>query len=209
MAEFSGAQWCARFPTSAKLDDLLPDFADSCRAFLSALKKADATVTIAATYRPVERAYLMHWCCMIGGSGQDPAKAPAMKGVNIDWKHGGSIQKAREAARAMMAGYQIKFPAALVRRHHQRPGNALALDRLWTSERIGQNHFALGVGFGTNLRALGHAGGTLHRVRDRHRWRGAGLRRRHLRDWIRRRSRGVGPHRLHRRRRPEADRQMA
>lgn len=70
MAENSGAQWCKRFPCSTSLDDLLPDFGDSCRAFISQLKKAGATVSVATTYRPVERAYLMHWCCMVGNSGQ-------------------------------------------------------------------------------------------------------------------------------------------
>jgi hypothetical protein len=34
MAEVSGPAWCARFPTSTKLDDLLPDFGDGCRAFI-------------------------------------------------------------------------------------------------------------------------------------------------------------------------------
>ena len=73
MAEVSGPQWCARFPTSNKLEDLTQDFGDACRAFISAMKKGGATVSVAATYRPPERAYLMHWCCMIGNSGQDPA----------------------------------------------------------------------------------------------------------------------------------------
>ena len=71
MSEPSGPQWCPRFPTSASLDDLLPDFGDATKAFISAMKKGGATVSVAATYRPAERAYLMHWCCMIGGSGQD------------------------------------------------------------------------------------------------------------------------------------------
>jgi len=120
MSEPSGPQWCARFPTSAKLDDLLPDFGDACRAFISAMTKGGATVSIAATYRPPERAYLMHWCCMIGGSGQDPAAVPAMAGVAIDWSCGHNLAQAKAAARAMMAKYDIQFPAALVSRHTQR-----------------------------------------------------------------------------------------
>ena len=78
MAEVSGPQWCARFPPSKSLDDLLPDFSDQVRAFLSQLSKAGASVSIADTYRPPQRAYLMHWCCMIGGSGQDPHAVPPM-----------------------------------------------------------------------------------------------------------------------------------
>jgi hypothetical protein len=120
MAEVSGPGWCARFPTSTSLDDLVPDFGDRVRAFLSRLRAGGATVDIAATFRPPERAYLMHWCCMVGGSGQDPSAVPHMAGVAIDWAHGGSTPSARAAARQMMARYQIKFPAALISRHTQR-----------------------------------------------------------------------------------------
>ncbi len=120
MAEESGPQWCALYPASTSLDDLLPDFGDKVRAFLSQLTKAGATVTIADTYRPPERAYLMHWCCMVGSSGQDPDNVTAMPGVNIDWAHGGAIPVARDAAREMMSGYDIQFPAALESRHTQR-----------------------------------------------------------------------------------------
>jgi hypothetical protein len=120
MAEFSGPEWCARFPTSTALDDLLPDFADRVRAFLSQLSHGGATVAVNATYRPPQRAYLMHWCCMIGGSGQDTAAIPPMDGVDIDWTHNHAPISARAAARQMMTRYKIQFPAALVSRHTQR-----------------------------------------------------------------------------------------
>jgi hypothetical protein len=120
MAEVSGPGWCARFPTSTSLDDLVPDFGDRARAFLSRLRAGGATIDIAATFRPPERAYLMHWCCMVGASGQDPSAVPHMAGVAIDWTHGGETPSARAAARQMMTRYQIKFPAALVSRHTQR-----------------------------------------------------------------------------------------
>jgi hypothetical protein len=118
--EFSGPEWCARFPCSKSLDDLMPDFAGRVRAFLSALSHAGARISIADTYRPPQRAYLMHWCCMVGASGQDPDAVPPMADVAIDWLHGGDVAAARAAARAMMAGYRIRFPAALHSRHTQR-----------------------------------------------------------------------------------------
>jgi hypothetical protein len=120
MSEPAGPQWCARFPTSDRLEDLTPDFGDACRAFISALRHGGARVAIAATFRPPERAYLMHWCCMIGGSGQDPATVTPMAGVAIDWTCGNDLTQAKSAARAMTAKYQIRFPAALVSRHTQR-----------------------------------------------------------------------------------------
>jgi hypothetical protein len=56
MAEPAGPQWCARFPASQSLDDLLPDFGDKVHAFLSQMQKAGASISIADTYRPPERA---------------------------------------------------------------------------------------------------------------------------------------------------------
>lgn len=120
----SGAPWCLQFPTSTSLADLVPPFRSAALAFVQSLRTAGASVSIAATYRPPERAYLMHWSCMIGGGGQDPAAVPSMHGVSIDWTHGGNIAAARAAAREMMQGYEIKFPAALVSRHTQ----GLAID---------------------------------------------------------------------------------
>ena len=99
----SGAQWCARFPTSTELVALQPDFMRRCSAFIGALRAGGATVHISATYRPPERAYLMHWACMIGGAGQDPAAVPPMAGVDIDWTHGGDPKAAGSAAKASIS----------------------------------------------------------------------------------------------------------
>ena len=124
MSEQSGAQWCTRFPTSAFIDDLVDPFRTAVHRFVDALRAGGATVTISATYRPPERAYLMHWCCMIADTGQDPATVPPMAGVDIDWTHGGDIEDARDAAMDMKMAYRIRFPAALHSRHTQR----LAID---------------------------------------------------------------------------------
>ncbi|HVU21749.1 MAG TPA: hypothetical protein VHE09_13540 [Rhizomicrobium sp.] len=120
MPEPSGPQWCARFPTSVSPGDLLSDFRDRVLAFISAMKRGGASVSIAATYRPPERAYLMHWCCMVADSGQDPAAVPPMKGVSIDWTCAGSVLTARKNSAAMKKGYAIQYPAALASRHTQR-----------------------------------------------------------------------------------------
>jgi hypothetical protein len=120
MSELSGPQWCARFPTGVSPTDLLPDFRDRVLAFISAMQRGGATVHIGATYRPPERAYLMHWCCKIADSGQDPGAVPPMPGVEIDWSHDGNASDARAAAAAMKKGYAIQFPAALTSRHTQR-----------------------------------------------------------------------------------------
>jgi hypothetical protein len=120
MLEPSGAQWCARYPTSTSLVDLAEPFRTSVSNFISALRTANGSVQVNATYRPQERAYLMHWCCMIADSGQDPAAVPPLAGVAIDWTHGGDHAGAKAGAAAMKQGYNIAFPAALVSRHTQR-----------------------------------------------------------------------------------------
>ncbi|HTT97769.1 MAG TPA: hypothetical protein VMF58_06935 [Rhizomicrobium sp.] len=120
MSEPSGVAWCARFPTSVSPDDLLPAFRDRVLAFISAMERGGAKVSIGATYRPPQRAYLMHWCCMIADSGQDPSAVPQMPAVDIDWSHSGDVADARMAAAAMKSAYEIRFPAALASRHTQR-----------------------------------------------------------------------------------------
>lgn len=118
--EPSGAQWCARFPTSVAVTNLAEPFRSNVIRFIEALRAGGLTEHVAATWRPAPRAWLMHWCCMIADSGQDPAAVPPLAGVAIDWAHGGDIAAARAAARAMKAGYGIAYPAALVSRHTQR-----------------------------------------------------------------------------------------
>lgn len=143
MPEPSGVQWVARFPGSKSADDLLPDFRDRVKAFISAVQRAGGAVSIASTFRPPERAYLMHWSCLIANSGQDPSGAAPLAGVDIDWAHGGDVGSARNAARKMVAGYGIKFPAALVSRHTQRRAIDMNIDWNGTLSVIdfnGQTH---------------------------------------------------------------------
>ena len=137
MSEPSGPQWVARFPGSVSSSDLLPEFRDRVLAFISAMKNGGASVSIAATYRPPERAYLMHWCSRIAGYTDPkthqhvidpPSAATPMAGVAIDWTHGGNDSAARAAAAQMVAGYGIKYPAVLVSRHTQRRAIDMSID---------------------------------------------------------------------------------
>src|SRR5262249_22043986 len=84
-----------------------------------------ARVRIATTYRPPERAWLMHWCWLIANGKVDPAKVPAMQSVDIDWQHLAgktpNIAAAHQAASQMATAYGIRYAPALVSRHTQRP----------------------------------------------------------------------------------------
>lgn len=118
--EPSGAQWVNRFPTSASLRDLLPAFSSSVQQFIQSIENAGGNVRISATYRPVERAYLMHYSWRIAREGMDPVDVPAKEGVNIDWTNKGNHADAVAAAQDMVSGYHIVYKPVLTSRHTQK-----------------------------------------------------------------------------------------
>lgn len=123
--EASGSQWVARFPTSTSLADLTPTFSKAVTSFIAAIKAAGGSVTISATYRPPERAYLMHYAWAIAKNGVSPVGIEKKAGVDIDWAHldtsGKSDNKAAvAAAAAMVKGYGMAHIAVLVSRHTQK-----------------------------------------------------------------------------------------
>lgn len=65
MNKLSGAGWVRSFTGKDSIHDLSIGFRDKVEKFHKALKQAGARVTISATLRPPERAYLMHWSWMI------------------------------------------------------------------------------------------------------------------------------------------------
>jgi D-alanyl-D-alanine dipeptidase len=114
--ELSGASWVARFPTSKDISDLTPDFAAAVNKFIDAIKAAGGSVSVSATYRPKERAYLMHYSAAIAKGTVKAKDVPAMAGVNIEWDHGDDKESVK-AAQAMASGYDIVYPPALESRH--------------------------------------------------------------------------------------------
>ena len=112
----------AKFPTSVSVDDLVSPFRENVEKFIQALKNAGASVTISATYRPVERAFLMHYAYSIAKDNLSPAKVPANPAIAIDWVHrtkNGRIDytASRQAAQDMVDGYDISFRPALASNH--------------------------------------------------------------------------------------------
>src|ERR1700761_7026349 len=118
----SGASWVSQFPTSKDVEDLASPFKDDLKEFLAALSAAGATVEISATYRPKERAFLMHYAFAIARKGLNPTAVPAMDGVDIDWVHrkaDGTIDlsASKDAAEDMVDGYGIVYEPALNSNH--------------------------------------------------------------------------------------------
>ena len=140
----SGKEWVKEFPTSDSVDDLEPDFRDKVKAFIAALTDAKAKISISATLRPRQRAYLMHYCWTINKKIDDPASVPAFKPtsgeheIDIQWLHkkpdgAPDVAASRTAAAEMVAAYgmtRLKVAPALGSNHIF--GKALDMSVGWT-----------------------------------------------------------------------------
>ena len=135
----SGPAWVSQFPTSRSIDDLVDPFRENVRQFVAALRESGASVTIADTRRPPERAYLMHFSFAIAKEAADPALVPAMAGVDIQWVHPDSpgtpgANASKDAAEKMVQRYGIAFRPALKTLHTQ--GNAIDMSIAWTGNLV-------------------------------------------------------------------------
>ncbi|MBU6450963.1 MAG: hypothetical protein KGS72_04235 [Cyanobacteria bacterium REEB67] len=132
----SGSAWVTKFPTSVDVADLASPFRENVKRFLAAITAAGGTYDIKATYRPVERAFLMHYAWSIARENLSPAKVPKNPAIDIDWVYrrpNGRIDytASRKAAQDMVDAYDIAFKPALVSQHTMR----LAIDVViaWTN----------------------------------------------------------------------------
>lgn len=135
----SGPIWVSQFSTSRSLEDLTEPFQTNAKRFISALKDAQATLTISDTLRPPQRAYLMHFSFVIAREGFDPASVPPMDGVDIQWVHldsSGNVDPmaSKNAAVQMVTGYGIVFKPVLNSRHTE--GRALDMDISWQNDLV-------------------------------------------------------------------------
>lgn len=182
----SGRAWYDDFPTSVSTDDLSEPFKTNATNFLKALADAGATYTINATYRPAQRAYLMHYAYAIARDGMNPASVPAYDGegasVNIDWVHrdaAGKVDRAasKTAAEEMVKAYDMAYTAALQSRHTE--GHAMDVDISWTGDLSIKNARGRTVvikssprnGAGNEeLHAVGRTYGVIKHKTDRPHW---------------------------------------
>ncbi len=131
--ELSGPAWCERFPTSSSLDTLIPPFRDKVKRFLAALEAGNAKVSVNATFRPKQRAYLMHYAWQIANGAAKPGAVPPMSGVEIGWVHSTNAESV-SAAQAMIATYAVEYQPALTSRHMQ--GLAIDMDIDWDGDLL-------------------------------------------------------------------------
>lgn len=132
--ELSGEIWVSRFRASKNTDDLTPQFKSCVDLFIAAIEAGGGKVDIANTYRPKERAYLMHWAHKIFRNGFPPAEVPAMAGVAIQWVHP-TLSQSIAAAEEMVLKFRIDnlaedTPPALNTKHTAR--EAIDMSITWT-----------------------------------------------------------------------------
>jgi hypothetical protein len=135
----SGPAWVTKFPNSRSPDKLVEPFRANVKKFLAALGEAGATVIIADTLRPPERAYLMHFAFSIARENLSPATVPARDGVDIQWVHPAapgvtSAKASKDAAEKMVQAYNIAFKPALRSRHTE--GRAIDMSIAWLGDLV-------------------------------------------------------------------------
>jgi len=138
MKRLSGEGWVARFTGRNDTQSLNPKFRGSVEKFLKSLKDAGVRITVSATFRPPERAYLMHWSWKLSRGLVKPTDIPAKSGVDIDWVHraaDGKIDnvKSINAAKDMVRAFgmtNLHVAPALNSRHTQ--GNAIDMTLSWS-----------------------------------------------------------------------------
>jgi hypothetical protein len=127
--ELSGPKWVAKFATSRTTSALTSAFGRKVDDFIAAIKAAGGSVTVSATYRPLRRAFLMHYSGRVANEEIDPAKVPKYNGININWVHPTEAESIN-AAKQMMQGYHIQFPAALKSNHTARRAIDMTIRRI-------------------------------------------------------------------------------
>ena len=175
MPQLSGPIWVNRFPTSTSVSDLTPAFATAVDAFTASLEAGGAQVSIAATYRPPERAYLMHYSWRVGRGEIEASDVPAMAGVDIDWVHrdrrGRPNPTGSRAAAAGMAGlYGIEYAPSLATRHTQRRAIDMTITQYVGKTFADADGVATRVRTASELYALGRTFGVIKLVVDRPHW---------------------------------------
>jgi D-alanyl-D-alanine dipeptidase len=179
----SGASWCAQYPTGTTIAELTDaTFQANVQAFHDAMVAAATpanalNISINATYRPPQRAHLMHYSYKVHNGTTSPADAntaSAAAGININWDHG-DLATSRARAGDMVTTYAIAYAPALQSRHTE--GKAIDWTITWSGSlmiaRKGETAQLDCTGDGTtsaNLHAVGASYGVHKLASDPPHW---------------------------------------
>lgn len=167
--EKSGAQWVSKFPGSALIEDLSADFRPKVQSFVDAIRAAGGAVVVNATYRPRERAYLMHYSSKIARGGMKADKVPSMAGVDIDWVHD-TNEASVKAAKAMARAYHVVYPPALISRHTERGAIDMTISGIIGKKMTGADGKEVDIKTEADLHATGKKFGVIKLLDDEPHW---------------------------------------
>ena len=179
--DLSGAQWTQRFKGSKDTKDLALAFRNAVDAFIDAMTEAGIRVRISATYRPVQRSYLMHWCWKIAHKNVEAEDVPPLAGVDINWVHptsAASIEAAKQMVRAFDMG-ELNTAPALYSLHNE--GRAIDMSITWTGtvavkdadDKLIEVKTSPRTGMNRQLKAIGASYGVIKFIggaRDKPHW---------------------------------------
>jgi hypothetical protein len=181
----SGIYWVtwadAHAKNSTSVDDLAGSFQANVKAFLKALQDAGARVDVGTTKRSDKRAYLFHWCWLIGLGKAKAFDAADMDGVDIEWDHG-DAEKSKNGAREMVDHFGLAIPPASTNApalcSNHITGTAIDMNITWTGtmkirKKDGKEEsvvFMEDVNSNTKLHAVGASYGVLKLTTDAPHW---------------------------------------
>jgi hypothetical protein len=169
-SNLSGDAWWvanqAKFPNSARVQDLVSPFRENVTAFINAMTAAGAAVHVTSTLRDSRRAALMQHSWDVSRGALDPAHVPANAGVDINWDHG-DLAESQAAAHDMVERFGIAFRPSLDSLHIL--GRAIDMGITWSGtiqvrNKAGQN-VAVGAPRDGATNATLHAVGATYGVK--------------------------------------------
>lgn len=167
--ELSGAQWVSRWPTSRDIADLNEPFRGNVNAFLGAVSAAGGSTRVSATFRPEERAWLMHYSYEVAMEVTKPENVPARAGININWVHPTEAQSIA-AAEAMRVGYEMVHPAAIVSQHTAHLAIDMTISGMIGQTIINQDGTSVTILRNSDLFPVGASHGVIKLVSDPLHW---------------------------------------
>ena len=168
----SGPHWAGvkEYLGSKSMDTLVDPFKGNITSFIAMLRANHALVNINATYRPPERAWLMHWAWYIGKGWTKYSKIASIKNpynIDIVWDHGDD-KSTRKAALAMAAAFGMAHQAALKSRHTEGHAVDINITRLPEVLTIDKKEYPIGVAKAEHNEALWFVGEHLFSVVKHH-----------------------------------------
>ena len=124
---------------------------------------------MSATYRPAERAYLMHYSSRLSKAEITAASIPAMVGVNIEWVHATEAASTASVT-AMVSGYGIAFPPALVSNHTPRTAIDMTIRNLVGKSIVAAAGTSVSITRLSDLNAVGATFGVIKLASDPPHW---------------------------------------